>query len=79
MTKWSKMEDFEVFKATLNVTRVLKTDETLCLSGGGRLHFKTVHIDIAEVFHHDCKSIVDQMKEKRLISYLDDFKFLSKS
>ena len=35
-----------------------------------------MNIDLAEVFHHDCKSIVDQMKEKRLISYLDDFKFL---
>ena len=79
MTKWSKIEVFKVFKATLNVTRVLKTDETLCLSGGGRLNFKTMNIDLAEVFNHDCKSIVDQMKEKRLISYLDDFKFLSKS
>ena len=29
-----------------------------------------MNIDLAEVFHHDCKSIVDQMKEKRLISYL---------
>ena len=65
MSKWSKIEVFEVFKATLNVTRVLKTDENLCLSGGGgRLNFKTMNIDLAEVFHHDCKSIVDQMKEK---------------
>ena len=33
--------------------------------GGGRLNFKTMNIDLAEVFHHDCKSIVDQMKEKK--------------
>ena len=68
------------FKATLHITRVLKTDKTFAFErGGGWFNFKSMNIDIAEVLYHNCKSIVDQMKEKMLISYLDDFKYLLKS
>ena len=41
--------------------------------GVGRFNFKTMNIDLAEVFHHDCKSIVDQMKEKMFIFLLRRF------
>ena len=57
----------------------LITDKTFVFERGGWFNFKSMNIDLAELLDHDCKSIVDQMKEKMLISYLDDFTFLFKS
>ena len=40
---------------------------------GGGVGLTLHDIDLAEVFHHDCKSIVDQMKEKMFIFLLRRF------
>ena len=72
LDKMVKIRGFWSFNATLSVTRVLKSDKTQCLSwGGGWFNFKSMNIDLAEVLHHDCKPINDQLKEKMLISFLE--------